>query len=227
MAMAAPLQPLQGIVARVLLPDLAIKVITFGVEGACFRVPEEIPPKVVASANQPCYSPSMSTASLLPIVTEDPALARDTEELYDALEDLLRVYQFRDRDRICCFDVSVSQCYALEGLVRRGSMTLNDLAAYLYLDKSTASRVVDALERKGYVARSAHPKDRRALLLEATPAGRELEGRIRESILAEERQLLADFAPEVRQSMTQLIRRLARAASASVETGGGSCCRIP
>ncbi|HEV8580876.1 MAG TPA: MarR family transcriptional regulator [Thermoanaerobaculia bacterium] len=169
----------------------------------------------------------MSKANLLPIVTQDPALARDTEELYDALEDLLRVYQFRDRDRICCFDVSVSQCYALEGLVRRGNMTLNDLAAHLYLDKSTASRVVDALERKGYVARTPHPKDRRAVLLEATTAGRSLEGKIRESILAEERQLLADFTPEVRQAMTQLIRRLARAANTQVGTAGGSCCSVP
>ena len=166
-------------------------------------------------------------AASLPVLSSDPALARDTEDLYDALEDLLRVYQFRDRDRICCFDVSVSQCYALEGLVRRGAMTLNDLAAYLYLDKSTASRVVDALERKGYVTRLPHPQDRRAVLLEATSPGRELEGRIRESILAEERQLLADFTPEVRQSMTVLIRRLARAAAASVETSNGSCCRIP
>lgn len=168
----------------------------------------------------------MSRPALRPIVTEDPALARDAEELYDALEDLLRVYQFRDRDRICCFDVSVSQCYALEGLVRRGSMTLNDLAAYLYLDKSTASRVVDALERKGYVARSPHPKDRRAVLLESTASGRELEGKIRESILAEERELIADFAPEVRQAMTQLLRRFSRAAAAQVDTAGGSCCRI-
>jgi DNA-binding MarR family transcriptional regulator len=169
----------------------------------------------------------MDGASPLPVLDSDPTLARETEELYDALEDLLRVYQFRDRDRICCFDISVSQCYALEGLVRRGAMTLNDLAAYLYLDKSTTSRVVDAVERKGYVARSPHPKDGRAVLLEATPAGRELEGTIRESILAEERQLLADFTPEVRQSMALLIRRLARAASAAVEAGDGSCCRIP
>jgi DNA-binding MarR family transcriptional regulator len=169
----------------------------------------------------------MDGASPLPVLDSDPTLARETEELYDALEDLLRVYQFRDRDRICCFDISVSQCYALEGLVRRGAMTLNDLAAYLYLDKSTTSRVVDAVERKGYVARSPHPKDGRAVLLEATPAGRELEGTIRESILAEERRLLADFTPEVRQSMALLIRRLARAASAAVEAGDGSCCRIP
>lgn len=168
----------------------------------------------------------MGKARLLPIVTQDPGLAEDAEALYDALEDLLRVYQFRDRDRICCFDVSVSQCYALEGLVRRGDMTLNDLAAYLYLDKSTTSRVVDALERKGYVTRTPHPKDGRALLLAPTQEGRSLEGRIRESILAEERQLLSDFSPDVRQSMTQLLRRLTRAAQAQVETGGGSCCRI-
>src|SRR3954452_12732269 len=100
----------------------------------------------------------MDLASL-PVLPSDPALARDTEELYHALEDLLRVYQFRDRDRICCCHVSVSQCYALEGLVRRGSMTLNELAPCLYLDKSTASRVVDALERKGDAARLPHPKD--------------------------------------------------------------------
>jgi len=48
--------------------------------------------------------------------------------LFGALSDLVRVYQFRDRDRICCYDVSVTQCYALEALARRSAMTLNDLA---------------------------------------------------------------------------------------------------
>jgi DNA-binding MarR family transcriptional regulator len=164
--------------------------------------------------------------SPIALLSSDPALAGDTEELYEALEDLLRVYQFRDRDRICCFDISVTQCYALDCLVRRGSMTLNELAAFLYIDKSTASRVVDALERKGYVARLPHLKDRRAVLLEATASGQELKGRIRESILVEERRLLAGFAPEVRKATTLLIRRLARAAATAVETSGGGCCRI-
>ncbi len=172
----------------------------------------------------------MAKADLLPIVTTDPGLerlAQDTESLYDALSDLVRVYQFRDRDRICCFDISVTQCYALEALARRGGMTLNDLAAHLYLDKSTASRVVDALERKGYVARTTHPQDRRSVLLEATEAGRALEGKIRASILAEERELLAGIDPDVRRSMAQLLRQLARAAEARTEAGSGSCCRIP
>lgn len=163
----------------------------------------------------------------LPLLTADPTLERDAHQFYDTLSDLIRVYQFRDRDRICCYDVSVSQCYGLEALVRKGPMTLNDLAAYLYLDKSTASRVVDALERKGYVARTPHPDDGRALLLASTAAGRELYGRIESDVVAEERGLLADFEPETRTAMIQLLGRIARAASARVEATGGSCCRIP
>lgn len=169
----------------------------------------------------------MDAATLLPVLTVDPELERDSADLYDALSNLVRVYQFRDRDRICCYDISVTQCYALEGLVRLGGMTLNDLAAHLYLDKSTASRVVDALERKGFVARTPHPVDRRAVLLEATEAGRVLETKIRDEILVEEQKLLADFPHDMRQAMTQLLSRLARAAAGRIETGGGSCCRIP
>ena len=167
-----------------------------------------------------------TTSSLLPILGDDPALDRDARALYDALSDLIRVYQFRDRDRICCHDISVSQCYGLDALARRGPMTLNDLAANLYLDKSTASRVVDALERKTYVTRTPHPQDGRALLLEVTPAGRDLHERVATEIAGEERLLLADFDPEVRQSMVKLIGRLGRAAAARVEASGGNCCRV-
>jgi hypothetical protein len=35
------------------------------------------------------------------------------------------VYQFRDRDRICCHDVSVTQCYALETIVEHGPLRLD------------------------------------------------------------------------------------------------------
>ena len=167
-------------------------------------------------------------AASLPIVTApSPALEQDTRAFYEALSDLLRIYQFRDRDRICCHDVSVTQCYALEALVRRGPLTGNELAAELYLDKSTASRVVDALERKGYVERTRHPGDGRSVRLEITASGRALHDRIVAGILAEEQALLADFDPEIRRALTALLQRLARAAGARVEASGGSCCRIP
>jgi DNA-binding MarR family transcriptional regulator len=167
------------------------------------------------------------TRTSLPIAGQDAALEEDTEQLHRALTELVRVYQFRDRDRICCYDVSVTQCYALEAVVQEQPLTLNQLAARLYLDKSTASRVVDALEKKGYVERQASPEDRRALHLVATAAGRDLYHRIDADILAGERALLAEFPSEVRQSMTRLIGQLARAAAARVDSSGGTCCTIP
>ncbi|MET0556815.1 MAG: MarR family winged helix-turn-helix transcriptional regulator [Vicinamibacteria bacterium] len=157
-----------------------------------------------------------------------PAVARleaDAAELHDALSELVRVYQFRDRDRICCHDISVTQCYALEALIRRGPSGLNELAAELYLDKSTASRVVGTLERKGYVRRAPHPGDGRAIVLTVTAAGRRLCDTIRTDLVAEARQLLEDIEPAVRKGTARLLLRLARAAAArSGVTPGSGCC---
>ncbi len=157
----------------------------------------------------------------------DPQLQQDAETLYEALGDLIRVYQFRDRDRICCHDLSITQCHALDVLSVRGGLTLTRVAAELYLDKSTASRVVAALERKGYVERTEHPEDRRAILLEVTGTGQALYKQIHDEIIEQEKGLLRDFDSGTRQSMTKLIRRLAAAAAERVEASGGSCCVKP
>jgi DNA-binding MarR family transcriptional regulator len=157
--------------------------------------------------------------------TQPGQLEADAASLHEALSELVRVYQFRDRDRICCHDISVTQCYALEALLRRGPCGLNELAAQLYLDKSTASRVVAALERKKYVSRATHPEDGRAVVLTVTAAGRRLYDRIRTDLISEASELLKDFEPEVREAAATLILRLARAAAlrSGVGTGAGCC----
>ena len=153
----------------------------------------------------------------------DSALERDAAALHRALSELVRAYQFRDREQICCHDISVSQCYALEALVRRGPLTLNEVAAQLFLEKSTASRMVDGLEAKGYLTRAPHPADRRALQLAVTPAGRALYERIEAELVEQEMQLLSRFQPEVRQALARLLGQLAEAA---VSRLGGSCCNL-
>jgi DNA-binding MarR family transcriptional regulator len=138
-------------------------------------------------------------------------LERDGEAFHDALSDFVRAYLVGERDRICCHDVSLTQCYTLDALLRRGPSTLNALAAELCLDKSTASRVVATLQRKGYVARATHPGDARAVLLDVTPAGRRLCDRLRADRVAERAALLAAFSPEIRKGITDVMRRLADA----------------
>jgi DNA-binding MarR family transcriptional regulator len=152
-----------------------------------------------------------------------PTLAADTRAVHEALSDLVRVYQFRDRDRICCHDVSVTQCYALEVLIRRGPSTLNELAGEMYLDKSTASRVMTTLERKGYASRASHPTDGRALVLRPTASGKRLYEKIRADLLRQEERLLGDFEPEVRRAAAQIMARLARAAEARSGLPTRSC----
>ncbi len=153
----------------------------------------------------------------------DLELERDTANVHEAVKALLRVYQFRDRDRICCHDVSVTQCHALEHLVEEGPVSQKEIAAALYLDKSTTSRVVAALERKGYASRTPDPEDRRAHRVAATQDGRELVATIEADMLARESRLLADFDSEVRQAMATLIRKLARARASSLNPESGSC----
>ena len=149
----------------------------------------------------------------------DTALERDAVALQSAVADLVRVYQFRDRDRICCHDISVTQCYALETLVEHGPMRLNALADRLFLDKSTTSRVIATLVKKGYVAQGVDAQDGRATALNATRKGRSLCARITDDLVDQQKQLLQDLDPEVRSGVVQVLRRLAQAADARFRAG--------
>jgi len=161
------------------------------------------------------------------------SLQADAERLQDALSDLVRIYQFRDRNRICCYDISVTQCYALEALVEHGPLRLNALAERMYLDKSTTSRVVQTLIRKGYAANGAEAGDRRAMAIAPTRAGRGLLQRIRADLVEQQKLVVQDIDPGVRAGVIEVVRRLAQAAETRFACGGletldpqgqGDCC---
>jgi DNA-binding MarR family transcriptional regulator len=156
-------------------------------------------------------------------------LQRDAERLQLALAELVRVYQFRDRDKICCHDISVTQCYALETVVDHGPLRLGGLAERLFLDKSTTSRVVGTLVKKGYLQQRPDAADARAVAISATPRGERLCARINVDLVAQQRQLLEDLEPSVRAGVVEVIRRLAHAADARFRSGvsvgpTAACC---
>jgi len=160
-------------------------------------------------------------------VTDGETLHRDAAALQAAVADLVRVYQFRDRDRICCHDISVTQCYALEMLADHGPMRLSALAERLFLDKSTTSRVVGTLVKKGYVEQRADAEDGRAITLSATRPGRALCTRIINDLVEQQKQLLLDLAPDVRSGVVRVLHRLAQAADARFRSGVSTSCCAP
>lgn len=171
-----------------------------------------------------CTLQPQTTATLDPALHADAAALRaDAKALHDAVSALVRIYQFRDRDKICCHDVSVTQCYALEVLVQQGAQRSQTLSAQLRLDKSTTTRVVDALVRKGYVERTPDPDDGRAVSLRVTDAGRRLYEQINGGLIAQQAELLQGLDPAVRTGTIEVIRRLATRAEARFAPEV-SCC---
>jgi MarR family 2-MHQ and catechol resistance regulon transcriptional repressor len=160
------------------------------------------------------------------LTTTTSALDRQAERLHRAVGDLVRTYQVRDRNEICCFGISVSQCYALEALGQVGELTMGELAVRLRLSVSTMTRIVDGLVEHGLVERCYDENDRRVCCVQPTAAGRELLTRISGELLASERAILAEIPTEHRGSVISAIERLSRAVDAWRAGGGakgGSC----
>lgn len=72
----------------------------------------------------------------------------------------------------CGSPVPVSEAHALTVLVETGPLSQSDLARHLRLTKSTVSRLVDQLVRRGWVQRRPGDTDGRQRLVELTIQGR-------------------------------------------------------
>lgn len=95
-------------------------------------------------------------------------------------------------------------------VAERGGCRLSDLAEAAGLDLSTVSRHVRDLVDAGYAARTADPTDRRAVVLELTPDGREVLDEARASRAAALAPVLASWDDAERADLTRLLTALAR-----------------
>jgi MarR family 2-MHQ and catechol resistance regulon transcriptional repressor len=75
---------------------------------------------------------------------------------------------------MCGFPITYRQCDVLLEIEKLRETSISVLSRELFLDKSTVSRVVDALVELGYITRTPKPDDRRCNILELTEAGREI-----------------------------------------------------
>jgi len=156
--------------------------------------------------------------------SSQPALIKDAARLQKSLSELIRVLQFRDRDRACCYDLSVSQCHALEALISHGPMPVTQLGDHLYLEKSTASRLAKSLLDKELVRKRAPLSDGRVVILQVTEGGHRLARRIMKDLSEEYMELLEEFDPEVSAALPRLLDLLIRNISGRSDLQRPTCC---
>ena len=72
------------------------------------------------------------------------------------------------------FGITSGQWNALNQLNENGAMTQKELADILKKEPATVARLLDCLVKRDLVKRTTHPEDRRANIIEITPAAVEL-----------------------------------------------------
>ncbi|CCH32689.1 Transcriptional regulator, MarR family [Saccharothrix espanaensis DSM 44229] len=111
-------------------------------------------------------------------------------------------------------DLSLTQLRVL-GLLRDRRPRMAELAAFLGLDKSTMSGLVERAERRGLVARGKSAEDRRAVDVFITPAGRELAEQVQEEVRAALVPFIDRLRADERRLLTGLLDSLTGAATAN------------
>lgn len=96
----------------------------------------------------------------------------------------------------------------LLGVLRDREPTMQELARFLDLDKSSVTGLVDRAERRGLVARAPSPTDRRAVRVRLTGQGRALVSAAAELFTADVTALLGQLGPRDRAALSGLVSRL-------------------
>ncbi len=100
----------------------------------------------------------------------EPSVHGDVD-IVDALAELSFFVQGALAKHAAALDLSLIQTRLL-GVLRDREPTMQELARFLELDKSSVTGLVDRAERRGFVVRTPSTDDRRAIRVALTASGR-------------------------------------------------------
>ncbi|OGB88954.1 MAG: hypothetical protein A3G35_17135 [candidate division NC10 bacterium RIFCSPLOWO2_12_FULL_66_18] len=143
------------------------------------------------------------------------------ERLHRLTKELIRRYQFRDWNQICCYGVSISQCHILDVLAEEGDLTMQQLAKRMFKSVSTMTRVVSQLVRRGYVKRHQDPEDRRIVHVSITPQGKAIVAAINRDLIETQKAILKAIPSDQWAGAFKVLEALAQGARRWQET----CCK--
>lgn len=95
----------------------------------------------------------------------------------------------------------------LSYLAENGSCTPRELADFYELDPAGVSRMLDALERKGFVSFAPHADDRRCKVVSLTSEGKRVARAWNAACVEEARAMLDGFTPKEREAFADYLRR--------------------
>jgi DNA-binding MarR family transcriptional regulator len=116
---------------------------------------------------------------------------------------------------------TASEVFALGELVEAGTLSQQELAERLGLEKSTVSRLVAGMVARGWLSRARDPANRRIYRLSLTGDGEAAARRVGEYFHARHAELLGALTPAERRGLMLGLAGLARATGEIRERGAG------
>ena len=129
------------------------------------------------------------------------------EQTMSAIRSLIREMRVNTRAIESKAGMSLAQLFVLHCLAEKSADSLNELAVRTATHQSSVSVVVTRLLQKGYVSRTPSAVDRRRVLLEITPLGREMLSNAPATIQMRLISSLRTMAPDDATTLATLIRR--------------------
>lgn len=104
--------------------------------------------------------------------------------------------------------LTLPQAHTLEILGDQGEMRMKELAGKMGVTTGTLTVLVDRMEKKGFVRRKPHDKDRRSILVALTARGAELFEDHHELHINLTREITAGMPDEDVEQLTAMLERL-------------------
>jgi DNA-binding MarR family transcriptional regulator len=117
-------------------------------------------------------------------------------------------------------DLTAVQYAALVAIGANPSVDATRLSDLISLDRSTLGDVLERIESKGWVSRTASPADRRVKLLTLTAAGRRMVNDVRQPVKNVQRKLLDPLSDADRTLILSLLIKITEAHSEIPPTKG-------
>ncbi|MBX7152706.1 MarR family transcriptional regulator [bacterium] len=130
------------------------------------------------------------------------------QQFHREIVELIKKYQFRDRNEMVGHGLTVSQCYILETLNQHGALEMQQLADKMHLSISTVTRAVEPLVVQKLVDRIVDPNDNRVRVIAMTERGQTLFEKHWEGVLKAEKTILESFPEESREMLIDFLRKL-------------------
>jgi DNA-binding MarR family transcriptional regulator len=147
---------------------------------------------------------------------------RYDRDIISLLGDISRTMRCCQQEEVFCENVTFTQFFILDAVAERKKLRLADLHTILSVDKSTTTRLVNPLVKRGLVKRRKTDHDSRAVELTLTPEGEDVHRKVWECLASFVDAVHEGIPDGKRAEVFDAIRIFLRAVGNACS--GGQCC---